>query len=592
MKDKINQPKNRIVIRYARYILSVSFVSWILGFGLATGARNIQFNEGETTYATAFGFLTAFVICIVLAMILFYFLRVRLNLITQTLKRINAGETALTIPPNWLLLAELTQEVNLLGTNQQQTRHLRGQLVHQISEAAAQEERNRLARDLHDSIKQQIFSISVSAAAANARIETDIDGARIALQDVKQSAQEAMVEMRAMLQQLSPAPLEKVGLLQAMRDQCNALAYRTGADVQATFSELPPDDRLPPGAQEAIFRITQEALSNIARHARAKHVNVTLAVQDETQLTLNIHDDGQGFDTNERGNGMGLSNMQNRLESVNGQIDIHSTPGNGTQIQVKIPLVEKIGVANSTAEIDQFADSYFGKVMARYGVFAWSLASIIFSVSLLLMRALHRTENIFDDAVLVVIFIMLIILGIGGFFTAIWSFLKSSQAMNELLVNIGREHRIYYKTMRHILVTNSGIALISLWLAPLIWVGERFADWLPLATAGGFFLVLIYNYYRAAIAYDKELKLLTREQRLQEINHTAGLLRGSWTSIGILIFILAITDTFRNGLAFFPQEPDEWVTTAFILIAVLLVINQLLNLRYYRRQKLLYEQGE
>src|SRR5690606_23568258 len=102
----------------------------------------------------------------------------------------------------------LINELNVLIEKQGDFQSMRGRLYQQISEVAAQEERNRLARDLHDSIKQQVFSMSVSAAAAHAHLDTNPLAAREALLDVRQSAQEAMVEMRVLLQQLAPAPLE------------------------------------------------------------------------------------------------------------------------------------------------------------------------------------------------------------------------------------------------------------------------------------------------------------------------------------------------------------------------------------------------
>lgn len=127
---------------------------------------------------------------------------------------------------------------------------LRQRWVRQLSEAAAQQERNRLARDLHDSIKQQIFSVSVAAATAQTRWESDPEGARRAIADVRGAAREAMAEMEAMLQHLRPAPLENSGLIEALRKQCEALQYRSGATVTAEFGELPDNAILLPGTQE------------------------------------------------------------------------------------------------------------------------------------------------------------------------------------------------------------------------------------------------------------------------------------------------------------------------------------------------------
>jgi signal transduction histidine kinase len=254
-------------------------------------------------------------------------------------------------PPYWLFViiyATLTAAAgNLihrayiaLVVREKEVRSLREGLLAQTQDAAIQQERNRLARELHDSIKQQIFSISISAAAAQARWESDPQGTQEALSDVRRSAQEVMVEMNALLQQLSPVPLEKVGLRQALRDQCEALGYRTGAEVTAEFGTLPDDDRLPPRAQASLFRIAQEALSNVARHARAGHVRLHLG-QRETggPLVLEIQDNGQGFHVGADHGGMGLDNVRQRVQALGGKLEIDSSPGSGARVQVSVPLL-------------------------------------------------------------------------------------------------------------------------------------------------------------------------------------------------------------------------------------------------------------
>jgi signal transduction histidine kinase len=228
-----------------------------------------------------------------------------------------------------------------LKAREGEIRDLRESLLARARDTAAQQERNRLARELHDSIKQQVFSISMGAAAVEARWDTDPHGAKEALTEVRRSAQEAMAEMNALLQQLSPAPLEKVGLMQALRDQCEALGYRTDAEVAAQFGELPTDDQLPAGAQESIFRIAQEAFSNIARHARARHVGLYVGQPDTRgPLTLEIQDDGQGFAVDAAEGGMGLGNIRQRVSALGGKLALESAPGRGTTLRVHIPLVE------------------------------------------------------------------------------------------------------------------------------------------------------------------------------------------------------------------------------------------------------------
>ncbi|MEA2560186.1 MAG: hypothetical protein QOH06_1690 [Acidobacteriota bacterium] len=208
-------------------------------------------------------------------------------------------------------------------------------------EAAAQQERRRLARDLHDSIKQQLFSIKLSSAAAEERWESDPGGARAALADVRKSAHAAMVEMQAMLSQLRPQPLATAGLVEALREQCEALGYRCGIPVHFEIGDLPPDSRLPDSARETLFRIAQEALSNIARHARARTVHVQLGKAEHEgapALLLQVRDDGQGFGPAGRSAGMGLRNMRERLEAVHGALEVRSAPGEGTEVRACAPL--------------------------------------------------------------------------------------------------------------------------------------------------------------------------------------------------------------------------------------------------------------
>lgn len=219
----------------------------------------------------------------------------------------------------------------------------RDQLLQQVSKTAAQEERNRLARDLHDTIKQQIFSIVVSAAAVKARWEHNPSSALKVVDDIERTAQEAQVEMQALLQQLRPGALENIGLIESLRVQCQALGYRTAAEVSAELEDLPPDQLLPIGAQEMIFRIVQEGFANIARHARATHVWLSLKKQRDA-LLVEIGDDGQGFDlaqAHELPNtygGMGLTNVRERVNVLGGTLTIWSLPHKGTTLHLCIPL--------------------------------------------------------------------------------------------------------------------------------------------------------------------------------------------------------------------------------------------------------------
>lgn len=214
---------------------------------------------------------------------------------------------------------------------------LRSQYEQQIRAAARQEERNRLARDLHDSIKQQLFVIQTAAATAQTRFDGDDAGAKEALGQVRDSTREAMTEMEAMLAQMAAAPLENSGLIEAARKHCEAAGFRTGAKVEFKLGELPETEALAPGAHEAILRTVQEALSNAARHARPSQVTVSLGTAGH-EVRLTVEDNGAGFDTARAPRGQGIANMRARAEEFGGTFELDSQPGRGTSITTAIPF--------------------------------------------------------------------------------------------------------------------------------------------------------------------------------------------------------------------------------------------------------------
>ena len=215
----------------------------------------------------------------------------------------------------------------------------------QIREAARQEERARLARDLHDAVKQQLFAIQTAAATVAARFDADAAGARQALEQVRASSREALTEMEVMLDQLQAAPLTTPGLLDALQRLCDATRFRTGANVTFEAGALPDDATFAPGAHQAMLRFAQEALANVARHARARNVRVRFgesldwvpAGVRERRFVLGVTDDGQGFDTSVASSpGMGLRSMAARAADAGGTFDLSSTPGTGTSATLTI----------------------------------------------------------------------------------------------------------------------------------------------------------------------------------------------------------------------------------------------------------------
>lgn len=274
-----------------------------------------------------------------------------LYILGLTLARFAQGFAVEKVAPAWrwplhalfLQINAINERIQVFARNEHLTEEFREQMLQQAGESAALEERNRIARDLHDSIKQQIFSISISAAAAKAHWNGNSatqEGAREAVEDIQRSAKEAQVEMQALLQQLRSAPLENTSLVAALRTQAEALGYRIGAKMVVEIGELPASDRLLPGTQEAIFRMVQEAFANIARHARATTVWLSLYQRDE-MLHVEVRDNGQGFD-NAAKMGMGLANLRQRATDLKGTMDIASTVGQGTAIHAMLPLLDSL----------------------------------------------------------------------------------------------------------------------------------------------------------------------------------------------------------------------------------------------------------
>ena len=249
-------------------------------------------------------------------------------------------------------LGRLNKRIQDSIKSEQAATEIRSHYLQQASEAATLTERQRIARDLHDSIKQQLFSISVSAAAVEAYWNKDSSRARLAVADIQRVAREAQVEMQALLHQLSSPPFGSTSLVDALRIQVEALKYRSGLELELDLNEIPAAELLPEGTQEEVFRIVQEAFSNIARHARAKKVSFTVR-QTDRAFHLIISDNGKGFDINGVNVGMGLTNMRERVAALNGTLEVRSAIEQGTMLHIVIPFVLLESQRNEAAQIEQ-----------------------------------------------------------------------------------------------------------------------------------------------------------------------------------------------------------------------------------------------
>jgi two-component system NarL family sensor kinase len=211
------------------------------------------------------------------------------------------------------------------------------QLRKQKSHLMVIEERNRLARDLHDSVTQSLYSLVLFAEAGRRHLENgQIERATTYLGRVTDTGQQALKEMRLFIHKIRPAVLQEEGLEHALRQRLKAVEGRSGIE-----HHLVVDGKLdlPPSLEEALYHISQEALNNSLKHARAKEVSVRL-VCDDQQVEMEISDDGRGFDVDaaRHSDGVGLKSMSERVEEFNGTVTLESSPGLGTTVRVCLPL--------------------------------------------------------------------------------------------------------------------------------------------------------------------------------------------------------------------------------------------------------------
>jgi signal transduction histidine kinase len=212
------------------------------------------------------------------------------------------------------------------------------QLAEQAAELAAVEERNRLARDLHDSVSQELFSLTMLAAAARRSIDSRPELATARLFEIEETARRALEETRSLIFALRPAALDGRGLAPALRDLVAALHERQGLKIDLRIAG---ERRVPLEHEQALYRIVQEGLANIARHSGVREAEVLLQYDDEG-VALELRDAGRGFDLAAPRNprAIGLQSMAERAEGLGGQLRIDSAPGKGTTIAVWLPILE------------------------------------------------------------------------------------------------------------------------------------------------------------------------------------------------------------------------------------------------------------
>lgn len=233
-----------------------------------------------------------------------------------------------------------TRELERLNRELRDRERMRQSLLRKVI-TAQEDERKRIARELHDESCQTVTALGLRLDAALASVPPESE-AWSPLTRARELATRCLDELHRLMHALRPALLDDLGLIAAMRRYAERLT-RVGVSVR--FESAVASLRLPMELETAVFRAVQEALTNIERHAHAEMVLVQVAV-DGGVLTIDIEDDGDGFDpgsltvAHDQGRGLGLMGMRERLELAGGGVEIHSSPGSGTYVAIRLPVPE------------------------------------------------------------------------------------------------------------------------------------------------------------------------------------------------------------------------------------------------------------
>jgi two-component system nitrate/nitrite sensor histidine kinase NarX len=222
-------------------------------------------------------------------------------------------------------------DLALSVANQAAIAMINAELYGHAQALAVLEERQRLARDLHDAINQSLFSAGLIAEVLPRLWERDQEEARRSLEDLRRLMRGAQAEMRTLLAELRPSTLTDSTLGDLLHLLGNALSGRTNIPVAVTATG---EIILPAAVQVVFYRVCQEALNNVAKHAKASQVEIHLK-EEGAEIELRISDDGQGFDPNQTLSGhYGLSMMRERAQTVGAQLTVTSQPGHGTELTI------------------------------------------------------------------------------------------------------------------------------------------------------------------------------------------------------------------------------------------------------------------
>jgi two-component system, chemotaxis family, CheB/CheR fusion protein len=223
------------------------------------------------------------------------------------------------------------QQTQILRQSQEQLRTLTAALVE-----AQEEERRRISQELHDDISQRLAALSIQMAVLHKSYGISPEELRCKLGELQKQMESLSEDLRRTARNLHPFTLTHLGLGEALRSYCAEISHLRQFKVRFRTRTLP--GAIPPGVALCVYRVVQEALGNVSKHSGAARVEVSISGNHNT-LRVAIRDDGHGFDLDDvKGRGLGLINMEERVRHLGGSFSISPAPGNGTRIDIRIPL--------------------------------------------------------------------------------------------------------------------------------------------------------------------------------------------------------------------------------------------------------------
>jgi two-component system, NarL family, sensor histidine kinase UhpB len=276
-----------------------------------------------------------------------------------TIRAISAGKTGIraTNLPTDTEIGELAQAFNRMLDRLEQTSREQALLIVQAQE----EERRRVALELHDESSQNLTALLVHAeilqqsfqVVSNASLTPEArEQLRSGFQQLTRLTQHTLESLRTLALQLRPAILDDLGLHAALRWLAEDCRERLHISVDLRLEDPPTTvhhSAYPPLSETTLFRVAQESLTNIARHAQATHISIEMT-QEEKRVFLRIHDNGQGYEPSQRRPGLGINGMQERVSLLGGTLSLTSEPGKGTTVEATLPLSAPVTRSNTKGE--------------------------------------------------------------------------------------------------------------------------------------------------------------------------------------------------------------------------------------------------